>query len=238
MSLLNVESCFNITGKSIRFIARNNVLITDLNVSKINRSFSSQDMKVLLQSKSRSLLRLDISGNAQLGDKMFEENDHKGKVFELSHSSILSGLLWLNIASCTSLTGYGVGCLVQQCTYLQHLNLSGLPHLTDAAVKAVTFCCKLLQHLFMNDCPSLTDRAVVSIAYESPQLLSLHLSSSNGLSYDSGGDPIRHTQFTDDALEAILDGLRSLQVLCICEKPLFSTPAHQTHIFMYINICM
>lgn len=226
MTLLNIESCSNITGKSIRFIAQNNVHITDLNVSKINRSFSSQDMKVILQSKSRSLLRLDISGNAQLGDKMFEENDHKGKVFELSQSSILSRLLWLDVASCTSLTGYGVGCLVQQCIYLQHLNLSGLPHLTDAAVKAVTFCCKQLQHLFMNDCSSLTDRAVVSIAYESPQLLSLHLSSSNGLSYDSGGDPIRHIQFTDDALEAILDGLRSLQVLHICELPPFSTPAH------------
>jgi hypothetical protein len=149
---------------------------------------------------------------------MFEENDHKGKVFELSQSSILSRLLWLNIASCTSLTGYGVGCLIQQCTNLQHLNLSRLPRLTDSAVKVVTFCCKQLQHLFMNDCPSLTDHAVVSIAYESPQLLSLHLSSSNSLSYDSGGDPIRHIQFTDDAVEAILDGLRSLQVLSLCNQ--------------------
>jgi hypothetical protein len=119
MTLLNIESCSNITGKTIRFIAQNNIHITDLNISKINRSFFSQDMRSLLQSKCRSLLRLDLSGNAQIGDKMFEENDHKGEVLELSQPSILSRLLWLNIASCTSLTGYGVGCLIQQCTYLQ-----------------------------------------------------------------------------------------------------------------------
>jgi hypothetical protein len=123
-------------------------------------------------------------------------------------------LLHLDISHC-SFSSHGVSRFAEKCTSLMHLDLSGLALLTDAGVAVVVGSCKKLTRLWMDDCPLLTNCSVVELAYSLPDLLSLHLSSSLESYIDSRGVLVCHRQYTDDALESILDGARSLQVLSL-----------------------
>ena len=123
-------------------------------------------------------------------------------------------LTWLSIEKC-GFSGYGVLSLAERCTYLQHLNISGLMTVTDSVITGVVTCCRGLRHLYLNDCDLVTDQGVIVISYGLLLLQTLHLSSSKDFRKDSSGDPILHYQYTDDALEALLDGARKLRTLCL-----------------------
>ena len=125
----------------------------------------------------------------------------------------LSRLTSLNISYC-GFSAYGVACFAEKCASLVQLDLCGLSQLTDGAVSVVVSCCRALAHLWVDDCPALTNYAVVEASYGLPCLLSLHLSSSAEAYMTPRGDLVCHQQYSDDAVEAILDGARGIREVC------------------------
>ena len=205
---LNLKGCSGVTGKVLRTIADKCRRLSDLSIARLGLDTSSFDVRNLLLGTGSSCLdRLDISGNVNLGDDVFALSVHNAAKDRLN-------LTWLNVAKCC-LSGQGVSTLAERCPSLRHLDISDVKGVTDAAVRTIVESCKQLRELWMDDCPSVTNRAVIAIAYGLPKLFSLHLSSSSDLTQDSFGDTIRHYQYSDDAVEALLDGSRSLQDLSL-----------------------
>ena len=203
---LNVAGCAAVGGRALRAIADKCHAITELTFARTNNHhIAAADVAEVL-SRCPALTKFDVSGNDRVGDDAFAApaglpGDAPAPPLPLE---------WLSVARC-GLTGFGLACLAERCTHLRHLDISGLPHVSDEAVSVVVGCCPALRHLWMDDCTALTDRAVVEAAYGLPHLRSLHLSNSNDFTRDSAGDPVEHFQFTDDALEAILDGARHIE---------------------------
>ena len=220
---LNIAHCEQVTGKALRVIGDKCRYITDVNVANLSHHrVLSQDVIDLL-TKCTSLTHLDVAGNEKVGDEVFADFPTLAEsttTSSVEHKSSdgagkrVLGLTWLSIAH-TAFTGFGVACMAERCTLLLHLDLSGLEYVSDAAVSAICSCCRALKELWMDDCPALTDRAVIEAAYTLTHLRSLHLSSSHDFHKDSAGDAIQHSQFTDDALEGILDGARGLLELTL-----------------------
>ena len=222
---LNIAQCEQVTGKVLRVISDKCRHITEVNVSRLcHHRVLSQDVIDVL-TKCTSLIHLDVSGNEKVSDELFAdfstlaaaESNGTSSMEQKASDGLTKrslGLTWLNIGH-TAFTGFGVACMAEHCTLLQHLDISGLNYVSDAAVSAICSCCCVLKELWMDDCPLLTDRAVIEVAYALTHLRSLHLSNSHDYHTDTAGDAIQHTQFTDDALEGILDGARGLLELTL-----------------------
>ena len=211
LTLLHLSGCTSVSAKVMKAITQKCRNLSDLDLSRAGIGISSFDANELFLGSAFSRLeRLDLSGNTMLGDDIVPESVSSG----ISPATASDKLAWLNMAHC-SFTGLGIARLARRCRFLRHLDISGLPLLTDAAVRTVVASCTQLRELWMDDCPLVGDSSVVAIAYGLPKLLSLHLSSSVDLTHDSAGDPIRHCQFSDDAVEALLDGARRLEDLTL-----------------------
>ena len=220
LRILSINGCRNISDLTIDLISRRCKSLVELNIKRIGNTFSSRSARHLMLS-CKDLAKLDLSNNSNIGDEAFFDISSIRK----SYADIVDGsgtdqsheqlqLSWVCLAD-SAVTGLGVVHLAEYGQLLQHLDLCGLKYMADSAVAVLSQHCTQLRHLWMDDCPALTDAAVILCAYGLPRLISIHLSSSDNLFYDSSGDPMYHKQYTDDTVEALLDGARNLQELTL-----------------------
>ena len=212
---LHIQGCKGVMSEAISSLGANAAALTELNASSIGKVKSKSMTKLLVGCKS--LTYLNISNNAEITDHTFSE-------LELSDGTAiyLPKLKRLSVSN-TSITAFGVACLAERCTSIEHLDISGHKFITDAALSVIAGCCRLLKSFWVNDCPAITDDGIIPVCYSCKRLEVLHLSSSISTT-DAWGTRVK--QFTDSVIEACLDGARCLRELTLRNQCgiLFASP--------------
>ncbi len=204
LRVLHIQGCQRVRGEALRTIGTSARALQDLNIANIGK-FSPDALRAMLE-KCQSLTFLNVSNNMCVTDAVFSEMEVPNSG---GQAIFLPKMKRLSLAN-TSLTGFGVACLAERCSNLEHLNVSGHKYVNDAALSVVAGCCRKLRSFWANDCPALTDAGVTQICYVCKKLEVLHLSSSVHV-LDAWGT--RYVQFTDAVVEACLDGSRRLREL-------------------------
>ncbi len=201
---LHIHGCKGVMSEALSSLGANAKNLRELNASNIGKINSKSITKLL--KGCENLTFLNISNNMGVGDAAFSELEQG-----LGDAIFLPKLKRLSCAN-TSITAFGVACLAERCTSIEHLDVSGHKYLSDAALSVVAGCCRELKSLWVNDCPALTDAGIIPVVYSCKRLEVLHLSTSISTT-DAWGTRVK--QFTDSTIEACLDGARCLRELTL-----------------------
>lgn len=230
LKILNCNGCKSITNNSIQYIStiiknkesesKLNTNLTHLYLAKIHNNIISLDLVDILY-YCKALHTIDLSSNSSITDNIFID------LLKLSSSDsiVVYTLHSINI-SLTSITSYGIACMVQVLTKLEEINISGLKHIDDSALKVIAACCPSIRIIHANDCKGLTDEGIIYLAKYCKYLQVLQLSYTSIVidMKTTGGET--YTQYTDKSIKALFTYAKYLKELSLCNQLNLSFTSH------------